>query len=97
MKIIDKLGMATLPNALTITHKMKLSDNPDGFDIRIFMNCISKVLADRLLVTKDKELSAKLIKIYDNISYVKSKLNIKSVNKKFTFDQFIINSWEVMR
>ena len=84
--IIDKIGVACISNALSLTKKFILTkEDVNGFDIIVFIRLMRKILFDRIL----KSSSKKYIDAY-NITYKFYKdLLVVQYNKKYLFQNVI--------
>ena len=85
-KIIEKLDIANISNALKLSSYIKSKDNPDGYDLDIFIKALKYSFLDLYTKTKDDSVERKF-KIYEQCL-----INAKQ-DQKFFMDQFIIKNY----
>lgn len=88
--ILDKLGKAKYPNALSIAKKINYKDEYDKFDFSLFLNCLKKHLVEGYLKTNSKLF-------YDMYNIVVKEcglLNISNINKEYFVEHLITCLWE---
>ena len=92
-KFVEKIGMATLPNALTITNKLKFSDKDNSeIDPNLFLKLVMYYIvhSDTYNIAKKCSLETytyKLMLDYQNNNF----------NKKWLFDRYIVDFRNVVR
>lgn len=92
-KIIDKIGVATLPNTLTIPNNIALKNEKDKIDISIFNDILNYVIEQKIL----KDSNPNLIKMYNIIREYLYKSKLPKIDFKPLLDNLLINLWEVSR
>ena len=94
-KIINKIGVATLPNTLTIFNNIAFKDEKDKINLNLFKDIFLYVIEDALIKEgKDKPVLFSMYKVIKDYLY-KSKL--PKIDQKPLFDNMLINLWEVSR
>ena len=90
---MEKIGIATLPNALTITNKLKFSDKDNSeIDPILFIKLVMYYIvhSDTYTIAKKCSLETytyKLMLDYQNNNF----------NKKWLFDRYIVDFRNVVR
>lgn len=90
LKILDKMGVASLPNALTITDKIAFKNEKDKLNLEIFQKVLSKECIEYLNKTND-------LSYWEEVSNYLFKSHLPRVDQKILFDNFIVNLWEKSR
>lgn len=89
--IINKMGSASISNALSISNKMAFKNEKDKLNPKIF----NSVLINRVS-NKIKEAPNPLIlEMYKLISKYNSEISIPRIDAKILMDNLIVNLWEV--
>lgn len=92
-KIINNINNSTLSNSLKISHKLKLIEADDGYDINLFLNCVQYQVVELSKTTKDIVVFNNYIDFMNLIQDTKNSLNLKAANKKYIIDEFIIKTY----
>lgn len=92
-KIINNINKSTLSNSLKISHKLKLTEADEGYDLKLFLNCLSYKLVELGKAITDPNVFNKYISFINLIQEVQNALNLKAVNKKYLLDEFIIKAY----
>lgn len=90
---VDNIGFATLSNVLKVAKKIRTSQDGEGYDIMLFLQCLKGVLTQKCFKSK-KDLIEKYIKWNDIISDAIRELGLSSVNKNMLIDNVIIGGWQ---
>lgn len=86
-KIFDKMCVASLPNALSITDKIAFKNEKDKLNLELFQNVLANECMAYIHKTQD-------MTYWDEISQYLIKSQIPKVDQKILFDNFIVNLWE---
>ena len=86
--ILEKMSVAAYFNALSISNKINFKDDPDKFDLFLFIKMLGYVLIENH--------SNKSLEMYKELCLLNKKIWIV-LNKKQAFENFITNIWEISR
>ena len=92
-KIIEKIGLASYANALSISDKINYKDNYDKFDLNIFFDTLLYKLKNKYLNENDKLYYSMYLLTVD---YYK-RLSDKRLNKEIFMQNFLTNLWKLHR
>lgn len=90
--IINKIGRASITNALTIANKLNYKDNYDKFDVNVFFEML---MFKALEHYKNNNINAKSIYFLTDSYYKKAKDN--RLNKQQLIENMLLNMWGMMR
>lgn len=90
LKIIDKLKLSNIGNALTISNNINFKDEYDKFDLNIFLDILSYLMYNRFLTTNDKSVLGMYKKLAEQR---KSMLDLR-INKRLMFEHLLIDLWK---
>lgn len=82
-KIVDKLDLANITNALKLNNYIYSKDNTSGYDINIFTQVLKYVLLNRYYQTLDD-------KYLNKFNLLQKSLDNLKVNNKYVLDNFLI-------
>ena len=85
-KILDKIGVASLPNTLTLTNNIAFKNEKDKLDINLFFRLLLFSARNRVLNNYEKSIiTYNVTKDYYNRTF------IKNIDKKYLFENYLIN------
>lgn len=82
VKVVDNIATVNGANVFKIVDKIALKDEPDKYDLRLFLKVFIKVCMDRGEID-----DLKVVKITSSIL---SRLRITGINKQMLFDEWIL-------
>ena len=92
-KIINKIEVAVLPNALSLTNKMAFKNEKDKYDIDLFIEVLTSTISIRCREVNDK----RLYDAYTLTSSLGRDIRVPNVDKKPLFDRYLIELREIMK
>lgn len=90
--IIENIGIASIPNTLSLTKKFKFGEE-EGYNIDLFSNILIEKVKDKFIECNDKKYSD----AYFIVSKFCNDLKFPTVNKKKLFESFLINLKKTLR
>ena len=91
--MIDKINRAYIANVLSISDRFNFKElTEDKFDVSIFMDILKYVVVDNIKTNP----SDKLIQIYCITNEYINALSIQNLNKKYSFEKFLLDFKEIM-
>lgn len=101
-KIVTRIGVANLPNVLTISEKLAYKDEKDKFPVNIFSKVLIYAIKQELLGTSvidenTSKLNSKLFNLYKLILEWDRKRRAPTISQKFLFENYLVKFHEVMR
>ncbi len=91
-KIIDKLDVAGISNALKLNNCIKIKDSSgkynkeDGYDINLFFKVLKYTFLNKYKDTLDEDILRKFNNLQDSLNQLK-------VNQKYVLDSFLIRNY----
>ena len=90
-KIIEKLGLASYANTLSISDKLNYKDNYDKYDLNIFFD----TLLYKLYLKYKEENNSLLLDMYLLTVDYRKKLVDKRLNKEILIQNYLTNLWKL--
>lgn len=90
-KVVDNLCTVTLSNALKISKKVKLTASSEGWDVKLFLNCLQYFTHEAFKKTK----CDKYCELYSSIVRIKKLISNASISKLYSIDSLIIGGWKL--
>ena len=85
--IIDKINNASISNTLSLNNKFFSDKNNVQYDILVFIRMLRKLLLEKIISCDSK----KYVDAFEVVNtYYNNILRFKNINKKYLFDNFII-------
>ena len=85
-KIVDKLDLANIGNALKLNSLIKSKDNESGYDLDLFIKILKYCYFQKYLKTNDDNF-------YITFRLLQKALRHKNLNSKYLLDDFLINNY----
>lgn len=92
-KIISKINVASIANTLTLSNKISFKNEPDKYDLHLFVN----VLLQRFVECCRSSCDTRYTAAYMLTSELNKKINVKNLDCKALFEQYLINLRGIMR
>ena len=92
-KIIDKMEIASYPNALSIAGKVNYKDEYDKIDVELLLD----LLCFSLLSHYKETSNTKLLDMYSITREHRKSLLDKRVNKQLLFENYLSRLWKISR
>ena len=92
-KIVDKIELASVANTLSISSKINFKNEPDKFDVRLFIDILQYRFVERCKDSSDLKYSSG----YLLTSELRRKLQIKNLDHKALFEKYLIELRTTMR
>ncbi len=97
-KIVTKIGVANLPNVLTISEKLAYKDEKDKFPVNIFSKVLVYAIKDEIIRSDSNSPSgSKLFNLYKLILEWDRKRRAPTISQKFLFENYLVKFHEAMR
>lgn len=93
VKIVDKIGIASLPNALTLSNKLRFKEEKTLLDPIYVLRGMNLYLID-LYAKESNEVYYKMLK---RVSNCIRNIEMPKVNKKYIFEKLIVELWKISR
>ena len=90
LKIIDKLQLSNIGNALTISNYINFKDEYDKFDLNIFLDILSYLMYNRFLTTNDKVI----LEMYKKLAEQRKSMLDLRIDKRLMFEHLLIDLWK---
>jgi RNAse (barnase) inhibitor barstar len=90
--IIDNIGVASIPNTLSLSNKFNFEDEK-GYNLDVFFKVFIEELKNKLVSIKDEKYTA----AYFLTSEFCSNLKLLNVNKKKLFETYILALKKTLR
>lgn len=91
--IIDKIGVASYPNTLTLTSKFNLGNDTSKLPLNLFMRVLLKCMKNRFLQSNSTPINS----LYNITSDFNKKLQLPNINKKHLLDNYFTKLWLEVR
>lgn len=92
-KIIDKIGNASLPNTLSISDKLAFKNEKDKFNILVFVKLLNYCFLNKIQSTD----TYNLFSMYSLTNKLLNDLYVANVNKKYLFENYLLNLRNMVR
>ena len=92
-KVIEKISVANIANAMTISSRLSYKGEKDGYDPYLFLMLMRKKLVNKYKSTD----SNRLLNGYIRTNEVVHQLNRVGIDKKHLFESYLIDLREIMR
>ena len=92
-KMMDKMGKASLPNALSISDKIAFKNEKDKIDVFIFTQVLLQTAFEKYRDSKNKIFS----KVYFLTKDYVYNNNLANVNQKYLLENYIISLRNILR
>ena len=93
--IINKIGIATLPNTMKLSTHMAYKDEKDKFNVKMFTDILLTRIAKMWTTATTPDI--KLVNAYHLTSELKRGLTIKNVDAKALFEKYLVDLRTLMR
>lgn len=93
-KIVDSIQLASLNNTLTISNKLNFKDEFDKFDINLFFNTLTYLLAQKVI---NEQQCDKYLEMYHITCDYKNKLKNRMFNRQYIVDSYLSELWVSVR
>lgn len=91
--MVENLGKAKYPNALSIAKKINYKDEYDKYDFKVFLNCYRKHLMDKYMETNSRLAFDQ----YNLVVRSSETLLNPNINKEYFMERLITLLWERSR
>lgn len=91
-KVIDKLSVANISNALTISNKLAFTESETGFPIELFIQCL--IYCMYIKIKEKHEINWIFL---ENIIQLQKDCKKRNVNKRYIFENFILRMKEIFK
>lgn len=101
-KIVTKIGVANLPNVLTISDKLAYKDEKGKFPVNVFSKVLvyaikQEIVANSVVDEQTSKLNSKLFNLYKLILEWDRKRRAPTISQKFLFENYLVKFHEAMR
>lgn len=94
IKIVDKIGVASFPNTLTLSDKLSFKNEKSLLNPEYVLKAMSSYLVDKILTSTNELIYVKMIK---EVSKCIKAIDTPKVNRRHIFENFLTILWKISR
>lgn len=91
-KMIQKMSVASFPNALSISDKIAFKNEKSKYDFNIFIKVLYATIINN--INYSNKINVEYLKLINDLI---EKLSLRNLNLKYLFENFLAKMWKVSR